>query len=404
MPNRTFASLRERNYALFYVGQILSLVGSWTEKPALQSLAYDLTGRDENWISWIGIIPLVPTLLVSLPAGAFADRRDPRRIVIWTQALMMLGAAVMAAFVFLGHCTVWHIAVYTAYSAGVFAIDAAARQSLLVHLVPRERLANAVALNASMFSVARFVGGSVYAAIVRWSGNGNGTALAVNAVSFAFVLGGLLMMRISYKPHAEAHEGGDVWEGVRYVWRTPAVRAALLVICALSMFGFQVSQLFVVYAAKVWNRGDPGLGDMHAAAGLGAFLGSLALATRSGSVHRGRLMLGYAAVAALFLVAFSEAPPFEGALVLLACGAFLMTQAQSAGNSLIQHTVPDRLRGRVMVLYTTGILASFPIGGFLAGFSAKRFGAPATTFMDAAVILCAVLLIAMTHPTLRKTR
>lgn len=398
----TFASLRQRNYALFYAGQILSLTGSWVEKPALQSLAYKLTGRNEDWISWIGILPLLPTLLVSMPAGAFADRRDPRRIVIWTQTLMMAGAAVMAAFVYAGHCTIWHVAVYTVYSSGVFAADAAARQSLVVHLVPREQLTNAVALNASMFSVARFAGGAVYAAIVTPLGNAG--CIAMNAVSFGFVIAGLLLMRLSIAPHPDAHrDDDDAWEGVRYAFRTPQVRAALLVICVLSMFGFQISHLLIVYATKVWGVGEPGFGMMQTVAGLGAFLGSLALARRGAGVHRGRLMFAYCTAAAGLLACFSAEFPFHLALLVLGCGSFVMTQAQSAGNSLIQHSVPDRLRGRVMSLYTLGVLASFPIGGFLAGFAAKRYGAPATTLADAVIILVALVAIRVTHPSLRES-
>src|SRR6185436_3926568 len=164
----TFSSLRERNYALFFSGQVLSLIGTWTEKPALQALVYDLTDHDAKWLGYIGVIPLLPTLLVSIPAGAFVDRTDARRVVIWTQALMMLGAAAMAAVVFLGHVEPWHCAVYTFYSSGVFAVDAAARQSLLIRLVPREQLTNAVALNSSMFSVARFAGGFVFAAVILY--------------------------------------------------------------------------------------------------------------------------------------------------------------------------------------------------------------------------------------------
>jgi MFS family permease len=404
MRARTFESFSERNYALFYAGQIVSLTGSWVEKPALQSLAYRLTHQNEDWISWIGIIPLIPTLLVSLPAGAFADRRDPRRIVIWTQTLMMAGAAAMALLVHFGSCTIWHIAAYTAYSSGVFAVDAAARQSLVVHLVPRERLGNAVALNASMFSIGRFAGGAAYAALIRWTKLDDGGCIAVNAVSFAFVIAGLLMMRITIVPQVLREHGSGVLEGLRYAWRTPVVRGTLLMICVLSMFGFQVSHLFVVYSTKVWQTDAGGLGELHAAAGVGAFIGSLALATRTRSVHRGELMLGYAIVATLCLAAFSSVPPFAGALAILACGSFVMQQTQSAGNSLIQSTVPDELRGRVMALYTAGVLASFPIGGFLAGFSAKRFGAPATTMTDAAIILAAVAAIAVTHPSLRKTR
>src|SRR6185436_343293 len=99
----TFDALRERNYALFFAGQVLSLIGTWTEKPALQALVYELTNHDARWLGYIGVIPLVPTLLVSIPAGAFVDRAEPRRVVIWTQTLMMLGAAAMAAIVIYGH-------------------------------------------------------------------------------------------------------------------------------------------------------------------------------------------------------------------------------------------------------------------------------------------------------------
>jgi predicted MFS family arabinose efflux permease len=416
MPPRTFESLSERNYALFYAGQILSLTGSWAEKPALQSLAYKLTGHSEAWLSWIAVIPLFPTLLVSIPAGAYVDRRDPRRVVLWTQTLMMLGAAAMATIVLLGFCTIWHIAAYTAYSSAVFAVDAAARQSLVVHLVPRERLANAVALNSSMFSVARFLGGALFGAIFALtvgSGDaedpaqttrGNGVCIAANAVSYAFVLGGLLMMKLAVRPSAEPKHPRGIWEGVRFAWRTPEVRGTLLVICALSMFGFQVSQILVVYAVKVFGVGDQGFGHMQIAMGLGAFLGSLALATRSADVHRGKLMLGYCVAAAAFLALFASVPAFRVALITLGCGAFVMTQAQSAGNSLLQHAVPDELRGRVMSLYTAAVLASFPIGGFLAGFGADRFGAPATTAADAAIVVAAIALVAVTHPALRRTR
>lgn len=404
MRARTFASLAERNYALFYAGQILSLTGAWVERPALQNLAYEITGHDERWIGWIGVIPLVPTVLVSIPAGALIDRRDPHRVVVWTQALMMLGAAVMGLVVLSGAVTIWHVAAYAAYSSGVFAVDAAARQSLLVHLVPRERLMNAIALNASMFSVARFAGGAVYSALSRAKLLGDGGCILLNAMSFAFVIVGLFLMRLSIAEKPRTQGPSQLWEGVRFASRTPQVRAALLMICVLSMFGFQLSHLFPVYAEKVWDVDRAGLGDLHTAAGLGAFVGSLTLATRVGDVHRGKMMFWYGSVAALCLAAFGSVPPFGAALVVLAAGNFLLTQAQSAGNAIIQSAVPDDLRGRVMSLYTLAVLASFPIGGFLGGFSAKGFGAPATTIADAAVILAAVAVIAFTHPMLRRAR
>jgi predicted MFS family arabinose efflux permease len=255
-----------------------------------------------------------------------------------------------------------------------------------------------------MFSVARFIGGAVYAALIRYTSLGNGGCIAVNAVSYAFVLAGLFLMRLAPVPPSTTHSGTDVWEGVRYAWRTPVVRGALLLVCTLSMFGFQISHLLVVYATKVWDVGQVGFGDMHAAAGLGAFAGSLMLASRGTGVHRGRLMLAYCSAAAVLLAAFALGPPFWAALALLGLGGFVMTQAQSSANSLLQHTVPDGLRGRVLSLYTLAVLASFPIGGFLAGFAAKATSAPATTLADSVIILVAVAAIAATHPSLRRAK
>jgi MFS family permease len=404
MRHRTFASFSERNYALFFAGQVLSLTGSWTEKPALQALVYEITHHDARWLGWIGAIPLFPTLLVSLPAGALVDRANPRRVVIVTQLLMMLGAAAMATLVRFGTVTAWHVLAYSVWSSGVFAVDAAARQALVVRLVPRERLTNAIALNTSMFSVARFAGGIVFALIISYTDLGKGGCIALNAISFAFVIVGLLLMRLPPEPPAPPRGGSHLWEGVDYARRAPTVRAALLVVIALSMFGFQISHLLPVFAEKVWAVGEPGLGYLNAAAGIGALAGSLALATRAADVHRGRLMLRYCLAAPVFLCLFAAGFPFALGMVVLAAGGFVMTQTQSCANSLIQHDVPDALRGRVMSLYTLSVLASFPVGALFAGYVADRWGAPVTTLADAVVILAVVAAIRITHPALRETR
>lgn len=404
MRHRTFASFAERNYALFFAGQVLSLTGSWTEKPALQALVYDITNHDARWLGWVGAIPLIPTLLVSLPAGALVDRADPRRVVIASQTLMMVGAAAMAALVRFGDVRPWHVLAYTIWSSGVFAIDAAARQALVVRLVPRERLTNAIALNTSMFSVARFAGGIAFALIISYTNLGIAGCIALNAISFAFVIMSLFALRLPAEPPPPPRGDDHLWEGLRFAYRTPSVRAALLVVIVMSMFGFQISHLLPVFAEKVWNVGEPGLGYLNAAAGVGALAGSLALATRASDVHRGRLMLGYCLAAPVLLALFAAAGPFTLGMAALAAGAFVMTQTQSCANSMIQHAVPDGLRGRVMSLYTLAVLASFPVGALFAGYLADAWGAPVTAFADALVILAVIVAIRVTHPALRETR
>jgi MFS family permease len=402
----TFASLRERNYLLFFCGQVLSLIGTCTERPALQALVYDITGHDARWLGYVGVIPLLPSVLFSIPAGALVDRGNPHRVVVWTQALMMLGAAAMAMVVSFGHehLTPWHVVAYAAFSSSVFAVDAAARQSLVVELVPRERVTNAVALNNSMFSVARFAGGLLFAVIVQSTNLGIAGCIGLNAISFGFVIGGLLLMRLAPRPRDGSLEKPHPLGGIAYVRRTPAVRATLLVVVILSLFGFQISHLLPVYAHKVWNTGDVGIGYLNAAAGVGAFAGSLALAKRSAGVHRGRLVVGYCVAAPVFLALFASGLPLPVAMVALAAAGFVMTQAQAASNSLIQHTVPDELRGRVMSLYTLSVLAAFPVGALFAGSLAGVVGAQMTTLLDCLLIVLFVVAIRVTHPSLREAR
>ena len=405
MPFRsTFEALRERNYLLFFGGQVVSLTGTWMERAALASLVYELSGHSAQWLGWLGFVPLVPSLLLSIPAGAWADRVPLRPMIVSTQALMMLGSAAMSLWIVLGYATPQHVLVYAAYGSAVFAVDAAARQTFVVTLVRRERLTNAVALNATSFNVARLGGGIAFWAVMQYTELAEAGCLALNALSFGFVIAGLLKIRDRAAPPTARREPLGLLEGLRYCARTPHVRGALLITFILSMFGFQVTHLLPVYAEKVFEAGKPGLGQLHAAAGVGALLGGLTLATRSARVHRGRLVVLCGLAAPFLLTAFAQAPTLLVGMALLGLGGFVLIQAHSAANALIQSTVPDELRGRVMSVYTLSILVSFPLGGLLGGLAADRWGAQFTTLIDAGVILVAVAAVRWTHRALRDAR
>lgn len=399
----TFSALRERDFALFFSGQVLSLTGTWMERAALASLVYRLSAFDERWLAIIGLVPLFPVLVVSMPAGALADRVPLLRLVLATQILMMTAAAGMTLLVASGDATPFHVAVYAAIASALFAVDAPARQALVPRLVERRNLTNAIALGAVSFNAARLVGGVGFWAVVTATSWGEAGCLALNVVSFGAVIAGLVLIR-THPPVVAAGERpqSGFADGLRYAWATPVVRGALLVVLATSFLGFQVSHLLPVYAEKVWDVGRGGLGSLHAWFGAGALAGGLLLATRSGHVHRGRLIFLCGAAAAVLLATLASMPSFLGGCIVLAACGFVLIQMHSASNAVIQSNVPDALRGRVMSLFTLSVLGAFPLGGLAAGFSAKAFGAPATTFASAVLVGAAVAAIRATHRDLAR--
>ncbi len=404
MPG-TFASLKERNYALLFTGQVISLTGTWMERIALSQLVYELTGQDARWLGFVAAIPAVPSLLLSLPAGALCDRVPPRRVVLATQTLMMLGAGAMAWIVLAGVVRPWHIAAYAAYSSAVFAVDAVARHTLLVQLVPMENLGNAVALNASMFTSSRFLGGLAFTALAAAAGaHGRGVCLAVNTASFVFVIAGVLAMRLPPRPaHADEH-GGGMLAGLRYARKTPLVIGAVAALAAMSMFGFQFSQLIPIYVDQVFRGGDKDVGQLQAAVGLGSFIGSLTLATIIHRVRPGGLMLAFATAAPIFLAGLALDVSFPAALAFAAVCGFLLNQAQSACAAMLQRTTPHSLRARVMSLYTSAVLTSFPIGGLVGGFVAHAVGVKATLLVDAEIILLVMVAVRFAAPSIRRAK
>lgn len=397
----TFDALRERNYRLFYAGLALSLVGTWMERAALSWLVYRITGDSEMWLGLAAGVPMLPALLLSIPAGALVDRVRVRTVLLCTQSLMCVGAAGIAALVLSGEVRPWHILVYIAYAASVFAVDAPARHAFVVRLVGPGRITNAFALNAVAFQVAQVTGSALFGVLMAQTDLGEGGCLALNAASFLCVLASLLLIRETVPASDAARERPHPLEGLRHALRTPVIRGALLVSVSTAMFGFQLGQLLPVYAKKVWFEGADGFAWLRGAMGVGAFLGGVTLATRSATILRGRLILRYGLFVPPLLLAFAHAPGFEVGLGIICLLGFIMIQLHSSCSSLIQTTVPDALRGRVSSLFTLSVLASFPTGGFLAGQVAEHIGAPWTTSLAALVIAAAYSAIHATHRDLR---
>jgi len=311
--------------------------------------------------------------------GAVADRHNRHRIVIITQAISMLLAAVLAVVTITGRVQVWHIFVLAAGLGVVNAFDIPARQSFIVDMVGREDLMNAIGLNSSMFNGARVVGPAVAGILVATVGEG--WCFGLNAISYVAVIAGLLMMRVVSRPiagSAEASPLEHIKEGFVWVKRARPIRALLLLLGLVSLVGMPYAVLMPIFADRILHGGARGLGLLMGATGIGAMAAALTLASRRGLKGLGRWVAWSSGGFGLTMIFFSQSRWFWVSFVVLIPLGFSMMLQMASSNTLIQAMVPDRLRGRVMACYSMMFMGMGPLGAFLAGALAHHIGAPLT--------------------------
>jgi MFS family permease len=384
-------ALRHRNFQLFFSGQLISLVGTWMQSVAQSWLVYRLTGSG-LLLGAVGFASQIPVFLVAPIGGITADRSNRQHVVIATQTASMLLAFVLAALTLSGKVQVWHIFVLASLLGVVNAFDIPGRQAFLVDMVGKEDLMNAIALNSSMFNGARVIGPAVAGILVAKLGEG--WCFFSNAVSYIAVIIGLLMMNV----HAPARASKQtpplehIIEGFQFVSRTAPIRALMLLLGLVSITGMPYVVLMPIFADRILRSGgqelasllgstDLGamrLGILMGATGIGALLGALTLAMRSGVKGLGRWITVCCAGFGLSLTLFAFSKSFWlSVILLLPVGYFIMLQ-MACSNTLIQVMVPDALRGRAMAVYSMMFMGMAPIGALLGGALADRLGAPMT--------------------------
>jgi MFS family permease len=374
---QTFRSLRHRNYRLYFFGQLVSLHGTWMQTVAQAWLVYRLT-NSSFMLGLVAFCSLAPVLVLGLLGGVAADRYRRRKLLIAGHTAAMVHAAVLALLTFGGWITAWQIVVLALILGVVHAFEMPARHAFITELVPREDLPNAIPLNSSVFNVARFVGPSIAGWLVAFYGEG--TVFLVNAASFAAVLVALLMIRVVERPAAPAVASvyGHLLQGLEFAWRQPRIRAGLLVVGMISLVAASVTVLMPVFAKETFSGGPKALGLLLAAIGMGALAGALRLAYRLSGDGLER-SIGVAAVGAgICVLVFSFVDTLALALPILVFAGFAHTTTAASTNTLIQLTVDDRLRGRVMSLFSMIFIGLMPLGSLLAGALAQPLGAPAT--------------------------
>jgi MFS family permease len=363
---QTLRALRHRNFRLFFFGQLFSLIGTWMQNTAQGWLMWRLTGS-EWMLGLVGFAQLGPVFFLGLFGGLAADRFPRHRIVITTQAAMLVQATSLAALTLSGVVTPWEIVALAALLGTINAFDMPGRQAFLVQMVGREDLGNAIALNSSIFNGARVVGPAVAGfAVAYW---GEGACFAFNALSYLAVLASLLLMKIESLPPAAVNRGAmeSLREGFAYAFRTPHVRSLLSLVAATSFFGLPFSFFLPAIAGGTFKKGPSGLGELMACLGLGALSGALFMAYRTGTGSLGRLAGLFSLTFGALLVAFSQSRSFALSCALLTACGFCMMAQMAATNTCLQSFVPDPLRGRLMSLYVITFVGLAPLGGLLQG-------------------------------------
>jgi MFS family permease len=391
---RTFSSLEIFNYRIFWLGQLISLSGTWMQATAQAWLVLKLT-NSPTALGTVTMLQFLPVMLLTLFGGVLADRLPKRTVIICTQVAGALQAFIMAALVLSNRVEVWQIYGLAFFLGLINAFDNPTRQAFVVELVGPKQLQNAVALNSSLFNAARIVGPAVGGILI--STVGIGQTFLWNGFSFLPVIAGLLMMRIREFHAVSKPERGNVFrqlaEGIRFAVGTREVLLILLLIGTLGTFGYNFTTILPLIARYVVNAGAVGLGLLTSAIGVGSLVAALGVAGA-----RRTSMTVLLAAAALFsilliLVGLSEWLPLTlGLLVVLGITSIVFT---ASANTRLQLAAPGALRGRVMSLFFLLFAGTTPIGSLVVGFLAASVGVQPTVILMGLICLGGVVGVAL---------
>jgi MFS family permease len=393
-------ALRARNYRLFISGQLVSLIGTWMQTVAQAWLIYRLTGS-AALLGLIGFAGQIPVFLLAPLGGVIADRATRHRILVATQSAMMVLALMLAGLTLLGAIQVWQIFVLASLLGLANAFDIPARQAFIVGLVEREDLVNAIALNSSMVNGARIVGPAVAGILVATVGEG--WCFLVNGLSYFAVIAALLRMRLG--PQARLPAPASAWEsvveGFSFSWQTRPIRALLLLLGLVSLMGMPYAVLMSIFADQVLQGGPDAYGLLMSASGTGALGAAASLTVRKTVSGLGRWVAASATGFGVCLIGFSMSRSLWLSALLLVPAGFFMMMEMASSNTLIQSMVPNRLRGRVMAVYSMMFMGMAPLGALMAGVLAAPLGGPVTVAVGGAACIVGGFIFTVRLPKLR---
>lgn len=373
----SFPALKNRDYRYFWTGQMISVTGTWMQTTAQAWLVLTLT-ESPLLLGIMGAARFAPLLVLSLFAGVIVDKVPKRTILLITQFVSMLLALILAALVFSGFVRYWHVLVLSALLGTVKTFDIPARQAFMIELVGKETLLNAIALNSSVFNLARIIGPSVAGILTAVAGMG--WAFLINGVSFIAVIAGLYMIQTRGTPKQvrKTRTMPEIKAGLKYLMSSTSLKSTMAILAVVATFGMNYSVLIPVFAREVLGADATGFGYLMSSLGVGSLIGALFVATRSKRGPRKiRLYILPLVVATLFVLTGLNTS-FVLSAVLVGLIGFFNIGFTTTANSFVQINTEDRYRGRVMSVYSLIFAGSSPFGNLFVGGIADALGAGAS--------------------------
>lgn len=386
----TFRSLQYRNYRLYFIGQLLSLSGTWMQQVALSWLVYRMT-HSTYLLGVVEGASLLPVMLLGLLGGWVADHSRKKDVLIVCQLVAMIQALVLALLTFNNQIEVWHCIALALLLGTVNAFEIPTRQSFLPQLIDRKDLVNAISLNSSIFNGARIIGPAIAGLAIPFFGEA--ACFFLNAASYLSTLIAYILIKDNNgNGQADAAEKKAIADGVKFILNSPTIVRLIFLGGVISLCGMNYNVLMPVFASDILHGDVRTLAMLRAGAGLGAFSAALLLASR-GKGEFLKVNLGFASILfGMSLFAFSLSSQYWLCQIIIVFVGFFLTSQLSGGHSLVQLAVKDDLRGRVLGIYLIVMMGFSPVGSLIIGWSAAHYGAPLVVSACACICMVAGLV------------
>ncbi len=394
------APLRHADFRLLLAGTVFMSAGQWIQQVTLGWLVYDMSGSSVL-LGVLNGVRLLPFLILAPPAGVAADRMDRRKLLMSTQALLLVTAVIMGILVMIGKAEVWHLFVFTLITGMAWAFNHPVRQALVPSVVPRDCLAGAVTLSSTGSQFTKLIAPAIGGLLIVWFGAGGN--FLVQGATYAGVFAMIYLMRVEPLPKQTVQSSGlaDLAEGLKYVASNRPILGLVLVSLVSKVFATPYQTLMPVLQKDVYGVGPEGLGLLMAAPGVGAVVATLLLTSVAGSMrHRGLFLMGSLCLLGILLIAFSTTRSMDAALIALVGVGGSQTFFNVLSLTMLQLLVPDALRGRVISLYMLDHGLT-PAGALLAGVATAYVGAPVTVAMMGLCVIALAVVVFWAVPQIR---
>jgi len=410
--SQRFPALASRDFAIFWVGHLFSLIGTSMQNTALPLLAYRLSGRPFD-LGLIGFAVTLPTFFLAIPGGVLVEHVDKRKAIIFLQIIMMLDTFALAFLTLSETIQIWHIVVTSLILGVATAFEITARQAMLIELVGRESLPNAIALQSTAFNLSRVLGPALIVPIfLLFPKDGEGWVFLLNGISFIAIIIGLFFVRTLYKAPIERRTRSmliELREGTQYLINNPSVGLLIIIAATLGIFAFPIIQQLPVISKDLLGQ----IGDtkaavdmrnsfLYTAQGAGALIAAFSIAMNNSARRRGlRLILGEAAfILGMIAIPFSRS--LSSTMIVIALMGWGSVTQLATMNTLIQLQVPDNLRGRVFSIYLWALQGITPFGSLLIGWMTQEFTLSTTAQLCGLFSLVVIGGIQLFRPIVRQ--